>query len=59
MRGYLQARRKAIAPAIAQLAGAGVLWALTGRIDAAEISLAVSALVTILIVERVPNKEER
>ncbi len=58
VREYLNARRKAIAPAVAQLAGAGVFWAVTGEVNAPEISLAVSALVTALIVERVPNKEE-
>jgi hypothetical protein len=58
MKDYLEARRKAIAPAVAQLAGAAVFWAVTGEINAPEISLAVSALVTALIVERTPNAEE-
>ncbi len=57
MKEYLNARRKAIAPAVAQLAGAAVLWAVTGEVNAPEISLGVSALVTALIVERIPNKE--
>ena len=58
MRAYLQARRKAIAPAIAQLAAAGVLWALTGELSREEIALGVSALATALIVERTPNTPE-
>jgi hypothetical protein len=58
MRAYLQARRKAIAPAVAQLAGAAVLWAVTGEVNGPENSLGVSALVTALIVERVPNEPE-
>jgi len=59
MREDLNARRKALAPAIAQLAAAGIFWAVTGEINAPEISLGVSALVTALIVERTPNEEER
>ncbi len=58
MGGYLAARRKAIAPAVAQFAAAAVLWAFTGEINAPEISLGVSALVMSLIVERTPNAPE-
>lgn len=58
MKSYLQARRKALAPAIAQLAAAAVLWVVTGQIDDLEIGLGVSALVTALIVERTSNEEE-
>ena len=57
MREYLAERRKAIAPAVAQLVAAGVFWAVTGEVNAPELSLAASALATALLVERVPNKE--
>lgn len=59
MRKYLATRRKALAPAIAQLTGAAVLWAVSGELNAPEIALGVSALVTALIVERVPNAPVR
>ena len=54
----MAARRKTIAPAVAQFAAAAVLWAFTGEINAPEISLGVSALVMSLIVERTPNAPE-
>ena len=60
MGAYLNARRKAVAPAWRSSPPPTVLWVFTEEIDAPEVGpLGVTALVTALIVERTPNAPVR
>jgi len=53
----LRPAAKAVAAALATLAGVGVTWLVTGDLDREALSVALTGLVAVLLVYQTPNAE--
>jgi len=52
----LRPAAKAVAAALATLAGVGVTWLVTGDLDREALSIALTGLVAVLLVYQTPNE---